>query len=304
MKSFSSNIPNLIMMVRPSSFGFNHQTAESNSFQNHSVLENVNVLAQQEFDQMVAKIAANNIEVKVFDDVEQGLPDSIFPNNWISNIPNKTIVIYPMLTENRKKEVRSDIIAWGSSLLGFEEVVDLRNQDLILEGTGSIVFDHLNKIAFAAISPRTSITLLNELCQKIGYRSVSFESVDLKGGQIYHTNVMMSVGERYAIVCLESVPDIIERTMLKKELEQLGKEIIEISYAQMNSFAGNALEVSSVDRSVYFLMSTTAENCLSENQKSAIEQYAKILSFDISTIEKVGGGSVRCMLAGFFNYPK
>lgn len=291
-------------MVRPSSFGFNHQTAESNSFQNHSVLENVNVLAQQEFDQMVAKIAANNIEVKVFDDVEQGLPDSIFPNNWISNIPNKTIVIYPMLTENRKKEVRSDIIAWGSSLLGFEEVVDLRNQDLILEGTGSIVFDHLNKIAFAAISPRTSITLLNELCQKIGYRSVSFESVDLKGGQIYHTNVVMSVGEQFAIVCLESVPDIIERTMLKKELEQLGKEIIEISYAQMNSFAGNALEVSSVDGSVYFLMSTTAENCLSENQKSAIEQYAKILSFDISTIEKVGGGSVRCMLAGFFNYPK
>ncbi len=304
MKSFSSNIPNLMMMVRPKSFGFNHQTAESNSFQNQSVSENVNELAQQEFDQMVAKIAANNIELKVFDDIEPGLPDSVFPNNWISHIPNRAIVIYPMLTENRKKEVRSDIINWVKSQLRLEEQIDLRDSSLILEGTGSIVFDHLNKIAFAAISPRTSITLLNQLCQKIGYRSVSFESVDLKGGQIYHTNVMMSVGERFAIVCLESVPDIIERTMLKKELEEVGKEIIEISYAQMNAFAGNALEVCSTQAASYFLMSKTAENCLSENQKSAIEQYAKILSFDISTIEKVGGGSVRCMLAGFFNYPK
>lgn len=301
MNQFSSNIPNLIMMIRPGSFGFNPQTAHSNSFQNKIEIDQVASKAIKEFDEMTSIIQTHNIALKVFEDNQTGSPDAVFPNNWISNIPGNSIVVYPMLTENRKKEVRPDIINWLSNRLDLSQIIDLRASEHILEGTGSIVFDHDNKTAFACISPRTSIKLLNQLCETIRYQSVSFESVDLQGEQIYHTNVMMSIASDFALVCFESIPDILERQMLKKQLEKAGKEVIDISYSQMNSFAANALEVISVEGEKFFLMSQTAHNCLSTNQKNRIETYAKILAFAIPTIEKVGGGSVRCMLAGFFD---
>lgn len=291
-------------MVKPKSFGFNSETAHSNSFQNSLGDADNGSKAREEFKKMVIELESNQIDLMVFEDLIEGLPDSVFPNNWISNIPDQAVVVYPMLTPNRKREVRDDIINWTKEKLNLSDLIDLRNEETILEGTGSIVFDHSNKIAFAAISPRTSIQLLNKLCSMIGYESYSFESVDLSGGQIYHTNVMMSIAEKYAVVCFESIIDPIERSMLKKKLESLNKVLIEISYPQMNAFAGNVLEVNNKSSESVLLMSRTAREAFSENQINVIESYSKILDFDISTIEKIGGGSVRCMLAGFFNYPK
>lgn len=292
------------MMVKPRSFGFNPETAESNSFQNNAVEKSTVENAITEFDTMFSKLREHNIDVHKFDDIEDELPDSVFPNNWISHIPGKAIVIYPMLTANRQKEVREDIIDWTIKELAAEDKIDLRKANGVLEGTGSIVFDHTSKTAFAAISPRTSLSLLRRLCEQIGYATVSFESVDLTGGQIYHTNVMMGIADNYAVVCLESIPDPIERHMLKNKLIACKKEIVEISYAQMNAFAGNVIEVLCNDGKSYLLMSKTAKDALSADQCSRIEAYSKILDFEIPTIEKIGGGSVRCMLAGFFNYPK
>ncbi|MEO9530950.1 MAG: arginine deiminase-related protein [Crocinitomicaceae bacterium] len=293
-------------MVRPKGFGFNHQTATSNSFQKKIEGNDVLKKAQSEFDQMVEKLQSKNVSVKVFEDLRGDLPDSIFPNNWISHTANQ-LVIYPMLTENRRAEVRSDVIDFFSNELNVEAVLDYSQrvtEELFLEGTGSIIFDHSNKLAYACISPRTDVKLLNQLCAELGYRSITFESVDLKGGQIYHTNVMLSVAEHFAVVCLESIPDLLERSLLKKSLENSGKEVIDISYRQMNQFAANALEVAAKDGQFYYCLSKTSLDSLTPNQAERIEIYSKLLDFEIPTIENVGGGSVRCMMAGFFNYPK
>lgn len=290
-------------MVRPNHFGFNSQTAGSNSFQNQSD-QNVSQRAQEEFDNAVNILRSNHIDVKVFEDQSEILPDAIFPNNWISHVPNKGVVVYPMLTPNRKAEVRFDIVDWAQKQLNENVLFDLRDDIRILEGTGSVVFDHVRKIAFACESPRTDLSLLKDFCDNIGYQTVSFLAVDLKGDPIYHTNVVMSLGDKVAIICLESIPDILERTMVKKSLEKLDKEIIEITYAQMNHFAGNALEVVSEMEEVKYVMSQTAFDSLSSDQISKIEKHASILVIDIPTIENIGGGSIRCMMAGFFNYPR
>ncbi|MCB9224708.1 MAG: arginine deiminase-related protein [Crocinitomicaceae bacterium] len=302
----NSNIPNLILMIRPKHFGFNEQTAGSNSFQ-HQSSDDVSIIAQQEFDGMVEVLRSKEIDVKVFEDQEIVLPDSVFPNNWISNFPKEALVIYPMLTPNRRDEVREDVIEWALQALMLDEFIDLtmaQEEDRILEGTGSVVFDHASKTAFASVSPRTDLSLLKDLCDNMGYETVSFEAVDLNGDQIYHTNVVMSIGSQVTIICLESIPDLLERAMVKRSLEKIGKEIIEITYNQMNQFAGNAYEVINKQGKHFYAMSSTAYNALNEVQKAVVSSSMEILSISIPTIEKVGGGSVRCMMAGLFNYPK
>lgn len=293
------------MMVRPKSFGFNPETAMSNSFQNKGDSEDVSVVAQKEFDEMVALFESEKINTKVFEDIEMNLPDSVFPNNWISHIPGQAIVVYPMLTENRKREVRADVIEYLVHLLNESSIIDLRTEsDLILEGTGSIIFDHESRTAFACVSPRTDLSLLKLLCDQIDYKTITFESVDLQGKQIYHTNVMLSIADKFAVICLESIPDFIERSMIKKSLESIGKEIVDISYAQMKAFGANALEVLNVEGESYYAMSKTAFKALEKEQIELIEKSSKILPVQIDNIERVGGGSVRCMMAGIFNYPK
>ena len=230
-------------MVRPKGFGFNEETADSNSFQNK--LDNIDVLknAQNEFDSMVGLLQSKNIEVKIFEDKTDNHPDSIFPNNWISHTANK-LILYPMLTENRRGEVREDVADYFEKVLNVDGKIDLTNEIKInrfLEGTGSIIFDHLNKLALVCVSPRSNLKLLNHLCELIDYTSVSFESVDLKGDQIYHTNVMLTLADSFAIVCLESIPDLLERSLLKRTIEKTGRKIIDITYQQMNAFAANAL---------------------------------------------------------------
>lgn len=293
-------------MVRPKGFGFNEETAVSNSFQNKVENSDVLTLAQTEFDEMVKLLESKSIGVAVFEDRVETLPDSIFPNNWISHTASK-LVVYPMLTENRRGEVRKDVIDHFEKVLSTENTLDLSAEALnerFLEGTGSIIFDHLNKLAFACISPRTNVKLLNELCGQLDYSSVSFDSVDLKGDQIYHTNVMLSLAENFAIVCLESISDLLERSLLKRTIEKTGRTIIDISYKQMNCFAANALEVANEKGKSYYCLSQTALDALTNEQKTIIQESAELLPIQIPTIEKVGGGSVRCMMAGFFNYPK
>ena len=294
-------------MIKPKSFGFNKATSSSNSFQNEVKIENVSAKVKDEFIDMVNVLESNKVDLKVIEDKEDDLPDSIFPNNWISQIPNETLVVYSMFTENRRKEVRKDIINWAVKKLNISNFIDLTSQYKsleYLEGTGSIVFDHDNKIAYACNSVRTSINLLSRLCNKIGYKTVFFESFGSDGMQVYHTNVMMSIGQKVVIVCLDSIHDLKERELLKNELYKSGKEIIEITYDQMNSFAANALEISSKDGEVFYVMSKTAVDVLEENQLNKIGNHSKIITIQIPTIEKIGGGSVRCMMAGFFNYPR
>jgi hypothetical protein len=240
------NIPNLIMMIRPKHFGFNHETAASNSFQNNALIQDISAKAQVEFDLMVAVLESANISVKVFEDLDVELPDSIFPNNWISHIPYGPLVVYPMYTLNRRAEVRSDIIEWCKARLSPTSIIDisdLSESGSFLEGTGSIVFDHENKLAYACLSARTDLKLLRSLTTHLGYSCVSFKSVDTQGQEIYHTNVMMSICSSMIFICLDSIEDNIERNMLKASLAKSSKEIIQLTFPQINSFAGNTFEV-------------------------------------------------------------
>lgn len=295
------------MMVRPRHFGFNQETAASNAFQTNTVLEDVNTKAKIEFDNMVDVLNSKDIEVKVFDDLDVALPDAVFPNNWISHIPGGSLIIYPMLTPNRRAEVRADIIDWCNKTLQPTSIIDLSQRvedEMFLEGTGSIVFDHENKVAFACVSPRTNLELLSQLTKKIGYDTVSFESLDLKGQQIYHTNVMMSVGKDIILIYLDSIEDTLERMMVNESLKRSGKTLIELSRPQLNAFAGNALEIANKEGKRFYVMSDTAFESLEDEQIAIIQEKSEILSISIPTFEQVGGGSVRCMMAGFYNYPR
>lgn len=290
-------------MIRPANFGFNFETAKTNFFQNNRTTELSGTAAQMEFDEMVQKLQQANIDVKVFDDVRNDLPDSVFSNNWMANFPSGNLTVFPMCTPNRRAEIRQDILDWIKKETASTTQIDLTssvNKSQFLEGTGSIVFDHENKIAYACESPRTNVAVFEAYCNQIGYSPISFQSFDLSGNLIYHTNVMMTIGKGFALVCLDSIQNLIERAMLQNKLAETGHRLIQISFHQMNQFAGNCIEVLNTKSERFLLMSQTAFNSLNENQKLQINQFAQILSFDIPTIERIGGGSVRCMVTGLF----
>lgn len=291
-----------ILMIRPARFGFNQETADSNSFQQQAAdlsSEKIQAEAVREFDLLVDSLKAKGIEVVVVNDTEQPhTPDSIFPNNWISFHPNNVIVIYPMLAENRRKERRKDVI----DLLKKEDshIVDLsfnEHKNVFLEGTGSIVFDPENKIAYANISPRTNKLLLLELCGRLDHKAITFKAVDSAGADIYHTNVLMCVGKGFAILCKECIPDKKEADMVAESLEKTGHEVIEINYSQMNSFAGNMYQLFNAKGESFILMSEQAYQSLDAFQVVRLEKYGSLLHSPLTTIEKHGGGSARCMIA-------
>lgn len=293
-------------MVRPKSFGYNIETAQSNSFQQQSDIEIRPEVVLLEFDNMVRVLKSNNISVKIFEDKIIGLSDSIFPNNWIAQIPNNKVVVFPMATLGRRKEVRNDIVHWLQGQLSDPDLLDLTqmvNEEKYLEGTGSIIFDHQNLIAYACESIRTNIPLFEEFCKEIGYHPVSFESVDLDGDPIYHTNVMMTITEKIVIICLDSIQNLLERHMIVNEIEKSGKEILEINYQQMVSFAANSFEVINGKNESCLIMSESGYRSLSKIQIGRIEFYSRIIRIKIPSIELIGGGSVRCMLAGLFLNP-
>lgn len=301
-----NQITNTILMVRPAAFGFNEETAANNAFQvkNESLsAEEIQERALQEFDTFVNKLRAIGVEVIVVEDsADPHTPDAIFPNNWISFHQDGLVVTYPMFSSIRRKERRPEIISDLMADFSVETRIffeDYEREEKYLEGTGSLILDRVNKIMYACLSPRTDRALTEELAQRLDYKAVIFTAVDEEGQEIYHTNVMMALGENFAVICLDVIADIMERQEVIEVLEDSGKEIIEISIEQMMQFAGNMLQVKGEDSS-YLVMSQAAYDSLDEEQIEEIEQYTKILSSPIPTIEELGGGSVRCMMAEVF----
>jgi hypothetical protein len=291
-----------ILMIRPVNFGFNEETAASNAFQNRDAAKDgVNEKAQQEFDCMVGTLRAEGIDVTVIEDTpEPYTPDSIFPNNWVSFHADGGIFLYPMQAENRRLERREDIINQLEDCFAVKHIIDLSRfeaEDKFLEGTGSMVLDRENKIAYACLSPRTDRDVLDLFCEETGYKAISFDAVDEKGKAIYHTNVLMCVGSKFVVICLDSIPNPHERIVVKEAITSTQKEIIDISFEQMNQFAGNMLEVNNKAGETLIVMSKNAHSALLEEQKVALKNYGKLIYADINTIESIGGGSARCMMA-------
>jgi len=303
-------ITNTILMVRPVNFRMNEETAVNNYFQADLKLKNeeINKQAQTEFDNFVNKLMKVGVDVIVVNDVkEQDTPDSIFPNNWVSFHQNGRVGIYPMFAENRRRERRMEFFEQLESR-GFriDEVVDYteaEEEEIFLEGTGSLILDRVNRKAYCALSARADEELLIEFCEDFEYTPVIFtayQDVDGKRKPIYHTNVMMCVAENFAVICADSIDDAKERKNVLKHLKEDGKEIIRISEAQIHEFAGNMLQVKGANDKKYLVMSATAHKSLNKGQVNAIEKYCKILSADLDTIETCGGGSARCMMAEVF----
>jgi hypothetical protein len=304
MKQSTSNI----LMIRPASFQFNHETAQSNEFQTNVedlTKEEVLRIAQMEFDLMVTELTAEKINVHVVDDTPKPeKPDAIFPNNWISMSQDGTICIFPMKNYNRQLEKRKDIIELIQSKYHVGKIIDLseyEQKDIALEGTGSIVFDHTNKVAYACLSPRTELSLFNDYCQQIGYEAVSFNSFDSNNTLIYHTNVVMCVGSGYVVIGMDTVTDETERALLEAKFKASNLEIVYLTNEQLlESFAGNMLQVENKDGELFLVMSRRAFSSLTESQKMQIEKYAALLPVSIDLIETIGGGSARCMMAEIF----
>ena len=297
-------------MVRPSSFRTNVQTIENNYFQNLSKIGDKETLkkAQDEFDHLVKKIESFDIPVNVFqDDLTYDTPDSLFPNNWISFHKNNKIALYPMFAKNRRLERNENILKFLESnsvkiTSIFDYTIAEKNKQY-LEGTGSMVLDRINKKVYASISERTSEILIDEFCEDFNYMPIvfkSYQSNDNVRKLIYHTNVMMCIAEKYSIICLDSIDCNIEKNKVFESLKDDDKEIIEISSRQLNSFAGNMIELVYKNQS-YLVMSASAYESLSKEQIIKINKYSKIIFSDVSTIEYCGGGSVRCMIAEIFN---
>lgn len=255
-----------------------------------------------EFDKVIQSLHEKDIHTLVFEDTIDPLTtDAIFPNNWITTHEDGRIILYPMMAPSRRKERRTDIVAHLQRSYNTTEVIDLSSNELnnkFLEGTGSIIFDHPNQVAFACRSERTHEDLFESLCHQIGYRPIMFSAADETGLPIYHTNVMMWVGEKLAGVCLDSIHDENDQELVLKQLADSNHKVIALSYTQMNSFAGNMFELRNGKNERFLMMSKAAFDSLLPGQLTEIEKHASPLAIDISTIEECGGGSIRCMVAG------
>ncbi|MDQ7947398.1 MAG: arginine deiminase-related protein [Pedobacter sp.] len=292
---------NHILMIRPVAFKFNEQTAGNNKFQQANAEGDVHEQALKEFDGFVELLRTNGVDVTVIaDTLQPETPDSIFPNNWVSFHDDGEVILYPMFSENRRAERRQDILEKLGENFIVDEITDLSTheaRDIFLEGTGSLVLDREAKIAYACLSFRTNEIALEKFCKATGYRSVVFNAVDSTGFPIYHTNVMMCVGDRFAVACLESIPDESERNQLLESFRQTGKTVVPITFDQMNHFAGNMLLVNNEKQENLLVMSEQAYLSLHEDQVNTLSTFAKLIHAPLYTIEKNGGGSARCMLA-------
>lgn len=289
-------------MIRPCSFGFNEQTAESNAFQTREAdQQRVQADALAEFDGLVQILKANDVNVTVIDDTPQPhTPDSIFPNNWVSFHADGGVYLYPMQAENRRLERREDIITRLEDNFTVRHIIDLskfEHEGQFLEGTGSMVLDRENKIVYACLSPRTNENVLKKFCEEAGYKPIKFNAVDEKGIAIYHTNVMMALGTGFAVICLDSIDNAIEKEQVIKSLTDTGKQLVDITFAQMNRFAGNMLEVKNNAGDTLIVMSQSAYLSLNNEQQAILSAFGKLIYADIHTIENNGGGSARCMIA-------
>jgi len=295
-------------MIRPANFAFNEETAANNAFQSRDgkmTAEEMRQNAVREFDSFVQHLRDAGVNVIVADDSPSpAKPDAVFPNNWVSFHQEGLVVTYPMFAPTRRRERREEVIEeilqQGFSAQNRIHLESSEATNRYLEGTGSIIFDHQHRLAYACLSARTDAGLLEELCQKIGYQKVVFHAVDANGQDIYHTNVMMALGETFVVICLDSVRDTAERKMLEEKFKATGKEIVDITLAQMNAFAGNMLQVRNTAGDTILVMSEQAYRSLTPAQIKTLEKHTRLLHSPIETIETYGGGSARCMMAEVF----
>ena len=303
-------VTNTILMIRPVSFRMNEQTAVNNYFQEETEDSqfSVNAKAQKEFDSFVNVLRDKGVNVIVVDDTkEPSTPDSIFPNNWVSFHSNGTVGLYPMFAENRRNERREDVLEClereGFKIEDIMDYTSAEDDNLFLEGTGSLLIDRVNSIVYCALSARAEEELIIEFCEDFDCMPVIFtanQTVDGKRLPIYHTNVLMCLAETFSVICLDTIDDKKEKKHVVHHLKESGKEIITISEAQMHHFAGNMLQVLGADDKRYLVMSTQAYKSLSTTQINAIEKHCEILHSSLETIETCGGGSARCMMAEVF----
>jgi hypothetical protein len=296
-----------ILMVRPSNFGFNEETAANNSFQNKAQFltpDQVKKKAMDEFDNFVAKMRGKGINVIVIEDTAQPIkPDAVFPNNWVSFHQDGIAITYPMYAEVRRKERRDDVLEKLKEDFKIEGTIRLEKfetENRFLEGTGSMILDRVNKICYACTSPRTDEGLLDIFCEYVKYQKVAFQSVDANGEDIYHTNVMMALGEDFVVIGMSTIKDKAQKKMLLDLFAKTNKAVIDISFEQILSFAGNMLQVRNEKGETYLAMSQQAFESLTDEQIKEIEMRTKILHSSIKTIETLGGGSARCMMAEVF----
>jgi hypothetical protein len=295
-----------ILLIRPANFNFNAETEKSNAFQNkmEDSAEAVKKTALAEFEQFATTLKSKEVNVYIFDDTVSPIkPDAIFPNNWITLHADGTVILYPMCATNRQYERRIDIIEALKKNFSIKNIIDLsiyEKEERFLEGTGSIIFDHNNKIAYACISPRTDKDLFIEVCSLLNYKPICFLAYDLQGQEIYHTNVMMCIGEKFAAIYLDGITNKEERELVVNSLLTTGHQIIDLSFEQIKNFAGNMLELKTNSNKSIVALSQSAFDSLYVEQKLTIEKYCEFVPFTIKTIETIGGGSARCMIAEIF----
>lgn len=305
-----NQITDSLFMIRPVAFHKNEETAANNFYQQDITnlsADQIQEKARQEFDDFVSKLRAAGIDVTVIEDNKgSSTPDSIFPNNWISLHEDGSVILYPMFAENRRKERRPEILAELSNKFHITASKDLTKweaQSKYLEGTGSMILDRINEIAYAAVSERTNPQVFEEFCNRQHYTGVQFvanQSIEGQRLPIYHTNVMMCVGEGFALICLDSIDDELEKKSVIESLKSSGKEIIPISEDQNNHFAGNTLQLRNQEGERFVVMSGAAYHSLHEDQVDQLKRHGEIIHSPLDTIEKLGGGSARCMMAEVF----
>ena len=294
-----------VVMIRPSCFGPNDETAQSNFFQRSNAIPpaEIQVRAIAEFDALVKALGDAGVEPIVFQDTDSpAKPDAVFPNNWVSFHADGRVFLYPMEAPTRRAERRMDIIETLSQKHAFRvtDIVDLSTWEErggFLEGTGSMVLDRVRRIAYAALSSRTHMQVLADFSQRAGYEISAFDAVDAQGRSVYHTNVMMCIGEEFAVICADAIADRQQRADVLAQLTASGREIVEISLAQMERFAGNLIEVAGATGTSIIVLSDAALGVMSKTQLDLLARCGRILSIPIDTIESAGGGSVRCMMA-------
>ncbi len=297
---------NNILLIKPCCFQYNTETESSNLFQQQLVENKEDIIEKAilEFTNFAQQLINNGINVTIIDDTSAPeKPDAVFPNNWISFHENGKIVLYPMLAENRRIERRQEIIDEIGDKFNIKQIIDLtyfEKEAKFLEGTGSVILDRVNSKAYACLSPRTNKEVLYQFCEEIGYLPIFFYSLDENKNEIYHTNVMKCIGTYFDVVCLSSISDEQDKKNLIYELTKSNREIIDIDYTQVKNFAGNMLELKGSEGNSIIVLSQTAMNCLTSSQIESLKKYGDLLPLNVNTIEKIGGGSVRCMIAEIF----
>lgn len=299
-------VASTILMIRPAAFGYNAETAANNVFQSKPSLsqKEIQQKAEKEFDAFVETLRKKKIEVIVVQDTETPVkPDAIFPNNWFCTLQDGTLAVFPMYAANRRIEKRDDMLQTLVQQYDTRDVEDwgeYEAESLFLEGTGSMIIDHEHKLIYACISPRTNKAVLEKFAHAHGYRAITFYAKDENGIEVYHTNVIMHLSETYAVICLEAIADEIERIAVSQLLISTGHEIIPITLQQVHAYAGNMLQVKNSKGEKFTVLSKAANKALTKEQKDILKIHTTLLPIDITTIETIGGGSVRCMMAEIF----